>query len=285
MTSEKKYEEIFALIEKGEFPSAVRELTALADNGDPKAEYFLGYMFYTGKGVERSHDIAVGFLKASAKKGFAPAIKLLAGITHKKDAPDAESVKALKEEADAGDQKAAYKYAMLCMRGEGVRRDKLTAIHYFTEAASKGHFLSMIALFDRFAIDADIEKQWSRAYHWFKQAWLIDRDRLNIVHPNIIKGEQLYLEAEDVKKPIAERKALLEEAAKQGFHGAYTAYGDLCDSEDAIDFYEKGVEFGDVEAIARLRDAYRDGRGVDADQNNSAFYANEYERLAQFVGK
>ena len=285
MTIEEKYNEIYALMERGEFPVAVRELTKLADDGEAKAAYLLGYMFYTGKGVEPSHDIAIGFLKASAKQGFAPAIKLLAGITRRSAAPNEAEVAEIKKKADAGDAKAAYKYAMLCMKGEGVLRDKFAAIDHFSKAAAQGHFLSMVALFDRFAIDADVEKQWSRAYYWFKQAWLIDRDRLNIVHPNIIKGEQLFLEAEDVNVPLGKRKSLLEEAARQGFHGAYTAYGDLCDSEDAIGFYEKGVEFGDVEAIARLRDAYRDGRGVDADENNAAFYSNEFERLSAFVGK
>ena len=283
MNREKEFNEIYALMERGDFPSAVRKLVSLADAGDAKAEYLLGYMYYTGKGVEASHDIAVGFLEASAKKGFVPAIKLLGGIKVKKPKYTPEEIAEIKTAADKGDVKASYSYAMLLMRGESVAKNKLTAIDYFEKAAKKGHLLSMIALFDRFAIDADIEKQWTRAYYWFKQAWVADRDRLNIVHPNIIKGEQLFLEAEDDRLTVDKRKELLEESAKQGFHGAYTAYGELCDPEDAVDFYMKGVEFGDCEALKRLVDAYTDGLGVERDENNAAFYRNEYERLYALI--
>lgn len=283
MKHEKEYNRIYQLMERGDFPSAVRGLVSLADAGEAQAEYLLGYMYYNGKGVEASHDIAVGFLEAAAKKGFLPAVKLLGGIKRKKPDLTTDEIEALKTSADGGDEKAAYKYAMLLMRGGGVKRDKTAAIEYFQAAARKGHFLSMIALFDRFAIDADVEKQWTRAYYWFKQAWLIDRERLNIVHPNIIKGEQLFLESEDERLPVDKRKKMLEEAARQGFHGAYTAYGDLCESPEAVDFYEKGVEFGDCEALDRLVKAYSEGKGVEKDENNAAFYRNEYERLSVYL--
>ncbi|MBQ7161147.1 MAG: sel1 repeat family protein [Clostridia bacterium] len=283
MKYQKEYDAIYRLMEEGDFPSAVRRLVRLADDGEAQAAYLLGYMYYTGKGVEPSHEIAVGFLEASAKKGFIPAVKLLGGIKRKKASLSDGEIKVLKAEADGGDAKACYKYAVLLMRGEGVERNKELAVEYFDRAAKKGHFLSMIALFDRFAIDADIEKQWTRAYFWFKQAWVIDRDRLNIVHPNIIDGEKLFLEAEDERLPVEKRKEMLEQAAKQGFHGAYAAYGDLCDPAQAIDFYEKGAEFGDCEALKRLAEAYEKGDGVEKDENNAAFYGNEYERLSAFI--
>ena len=283
MKHQEEYNAIYKLMEEGDFPSAVRRLIKLADAGEAQADYLLGYMYYTGKGVEPSHEIAIGFLETAARKGFVPAVKLLGGIKRRESAPTAADISEIIEKADEGDAKACYKYAMLLMRGSGVERDKELACDYFEKAAGQGHYLSMIALFDRYAIDADVEKQWSRAYKWFKQAWLIDRDKLNIVHPNIIEGEKLFLEAEDERLPVEKRKKMLEESAKQGFHGAYTAYGDLCEPKEAIGFYEKGAEFGDCEALKRLSGAYAEGKGVEKDENNAAFYRNEYERLSAFI--
>ena len=283
--SEIEYAKVYKQMEDGDFKTAVRSLETLEERGEPKAAYLLGYMYYTGKGVEKSRVIALGYLERSAKAGFIPAVKFLAGLEKKAGAPTADEIASIKKQADAGDAKSAYRYAMLCMKGEGVARDKQTAIRYFTAAAEAGHFLSMIALFDRYAIDADIEKQWSRAYYWFKQAWLIDRDRLNIVHPNIIRAEKCFLEAEDESLPADKRKELLESAAKDGFHGAFAAYGDLCEGEEAASFYEKGVEFGDCEAIRRMVKCYESGYGVEQSENNAAFYRNELERLSYYIGK
>ena len=283
--NELEYAKIYKHMEDGDFKTAVRMLETLEQRGEAKASYLLGYMYYSGKGVEESRVVALGYLEKSARAGFIPAIKFLSGLEKKQNAPGEKEIADLQKKADAGDAKSAYKYAMLFMKGEGVKRDKQTAIKYFTAAAEAGHFLSMIALFDRYAIDADVEKQWSRAYHWFKQAWLIDRDRLNIVHPNVIRGEQCFLEAEDESLSVEKRKELLEQAAKEGFHGAYVAYGDLCDGEDAVDFYQKGVEFGDCEALRRMVHCCESGYGVEQSDNNADFYRNEYERLSYYIGK
>lgn len=280
-----QYTEIYAMMEKGNLEAAYVALSKLENKGEPQAAYLLGYMHYTGKGAEKSNEIAVKHLALAAKKGFIPAIQLLKKLEKASEAPNKEEVEKLKKKADAGDAKACYKYAMLCMKGSGVEKSKFVATDYFTAAAQKGHFLSMLALFNRYAIDNDFEPQWSRAYYWFKQAWIIDKDRLDIVHPNIMRGEQHYLAADDESLPRDERIAKLNESIKEGFKGAYKMLGDLSEGKEALEYYTKGADCGDCSALKALADCYANGINTDADPNNADFWMNEYERLSYYAEK
>lgn len=283
--NKQKYSEIYAMMEKGEFESAYVALSKLESKGEPQASYLLGYMHYTGKGAERSQEKAVEHLSISAKKGFIPAIQLLKKFETQAKAPSKDEIDALKAKADTKDPKACYKYAMLLMRGSGVEKNKLAATNYFTVAANNGHFLSILALFNRYAIDLDFEPQWSRAYYWYKKAWLIDKARLEIVHPNVMRGEQLYLAAEDSSLTVEKRVEMLNDAIKEGFKGAYKLLGDISEGETAIDYYQQGASVGDCDAIKALIVAYTEGKNTDPDENNAAFWQNEYDRLAPYIEK
>lgn len=278
--NKQKYSDIYALMEKGDFESAYVELSKLESKGEPQASYLLGYMHYTGKGAQQSVDKAVEHLSLSAKQGFIPAIQLLKKLDTQAKAPSETEIQQIKNKADSKDPKFCYKYAMLLMKGSGVQKDKLTAVNYFTTAAKKGHFLSILALFNRYAIDLDFEPQWSRAYYWYKQAWIIDKTRLEIVHPNVMRGEQLYLAADDASLPIEKRIEMLNGAIKEGFKGAYKMLGDISEGDEAIEYYQQGASFGDCDAIKALVDAYTHGINTEPDENNAAFWQNEFERLS-----
>lgn len=270
-------------MEKGEFESAYVALSKLEKKGEPQAAYLLGYMHYTGKGALRSQEKASEHLMLAAKKGFLPAIQLLKKFEKQAEAPKEDEINDIRSKADKGDVNACYKLAMLYMKGSGVDRSKMTAVKYFTPAAKKGHFLSILALFNRYALDLDFEPQWSRAYYWYKQAWLIDKARLEIVHPNIMRGEQLYLAADDDSLSKEERLTKLNDALKEGFKGAYKLLGDISEGDEAIEYYQQGASVGDCDAIKALVDVYTNGINTEVDENNAAFWQNEYERLITSV--
>ena len=273
------------MMEKGEFESAYVALSKLEKKGEPQAAYLIGYMHYTGKGAEHSKEKAIVHLSEAAKKGFIPAIQLLKKFENQAKAPSKEEIEDLKANADKNDPKACYKYAMLLMRGSGVEKNKFAATNYFTAAANKGHFLSVLALFNRYALDLDFEPQWSRAYFWYKKAWLMDKARLEIVHPNVMRGEQLYLAADDSSLPVEKRIEMLNDALKEGFKGAYKLLGDITEGESAVDYYQQGASVGDCDAIKALIKAYTEGINTDPDENNAAFWQNEYDRLAPYIEK
>lgn len=61
----------------GNYDNALRKLTFLAINGDPEAQYALGYMYYYGLGTDQNIDIARGWFRVAAGAGFEQAQQAL----------------------------------------------------------------------------------------------------------------------------------------------------------------------------------------------------------------
>ena len=57
----------------GDFATALRELTPLAEQGDAKAQFFLGNMYSIGQGVPQDHAEAVKWFRLAAEQGLAEA--------------------------------------------------------------------------------------------------------------------------------------------------------------------------------------------------------------------
>ncbi|MDE3051735.1 MAG: sel1 repeat family protein, partial [Nitrospirota bacterium] len=58
---------------RGDYATAFRELTPLAENGDPSSEYFLGLMYVKGEGVPQDFKQAEYWLFLAAEQGHAQA--------------------------------------------------------------------------------------------------------------------------------------------------------------------------------------------------------------------
>lgn len=59
------------------YKEAFRKLLPVAVNGDPQAEYAVGYMYYNGFGVSRDSESGLFWMHKSADQGYGPAIKAL----------------------------------------------------------------------------------------------------------------------------------------------------------------------------------------------------------------
>ena len=59
--------------ENGDYVTAIREWTALAEQGEAKAQRVLGLMYYHGEGVPQDYRTALKFLTLAAEQGLAPA--------------------------------------------------------------------------------------------------------------------------------------------------------------------------------------------------------------------
>ena len=56
--------------DSGDFATALRELTPLAEQGDANAQFFLGWMYYKGLGVPKDDKTAVKWYKLAAEQGY-----------------------------------------------------------------------------------------------------------------------------------------------------------------------------------------------------------------------
>ena len=67
-----------AAYNKGDYATALHELSPLAENGDAEAQFLLESMFEGGLGVEQSYVEAIKWYGRAAGRGYAPAQNNLA---------------------------------------------------------------------------------------------------------------------------------------------------------------------------------------------------------------
>lgn len=91
---------------KGDYVTAFGECKGQADRGDAKAELRVGYMYNTGKGIERDAQEAVRWYTRAAMQGNA---------------------------------EAEYGLGNIYLFGQGVAKDYITSYLWFYLAAGQGH--------------------------------------------------------------------------------------------------------------------------------------------------
>lgn len=64
------FDDAIAAYDRGDYPTAVRLVRPLAEQGDAQAQNALGAMYYNGKGVPQSFRDAVKWYRLSAAQGF-----------------------------------------------------------------------------------------------------------------------------------------------------------------------------------------------------------------------
>ena len=122
---------------KKDYAEAMRWAHLAADQGDAAAMDFVGWMFFSGLGVEHKPVIAAGYFKAAASKS-AQAGWNLGQCYFGGQGVDQDVRKALevwKRAADMGHGRAASTAAMVYLAGEGVAPDLAEARKLATKAA------------------------------------------------------------------------------------------------------------------------------------------------------
>lgn len=236
-----------------------------ASLGSATAEYQLGAIYLNGiLGIKADIKKATAYIKSSAKKGFAPAQKALSALPKEHTALTVDEISELEEASNKGDIKAAYSLANAYFKGDGVLQSKTKAIELYTKAANDGHFPSMVALITRYTIDASIVPVWTAAKYWYEKAKSTNKAKLNVIHPDLITGEELYLK---VPKTAKNKRERYEEAAKKGYVTAYTEIGKMykIDSK-AVPYLKLAADRGDKEALELLIPKLTDQKESEAYQ-------------------
>lgn len=63
--------------ESGDYPLAFHRLLPLAVDGNPEAQYAIGYMYYYGYATQQDEQIGLFWMNKSAAQGYAPAVEAL----------------------------------------------------------------------------------------------------------------------------------------------------------------------------------------------------------------
>ena len=69
---------------RGNYTVAFRQLLPLASEGNPEAEYAVGYMYYYGYGVVQDTETGIFWIRKAAMCHYVPAVNALAEIAARK---------------------------------------------------------------------------------------------------------------------------------------------------------------------------------------------------------
>ena len=139
-----------AAAQNGDFKAALAEWTPLAEDGDAKAQYNIGWMHWRGDGVEQSDQAAAGWFLRAARQGLKEAqsqigYMLANGLGAETDLRAA--IRWTQAAADQGDQNGIANVAPIqnalgwaYLGGDsGVSKDVALACMWFQFATVSGH--------------------------------------------------------------------------------------------------------------------------------------------------
>ncbi|HEX5646037.1 MAG TPA: HEAT repeat domain-containing protein [Nitrospira sp.] len=161
------FESGVAAFKKADYQTAYQALHPLAEDGDPKAQYYIGFMHYSGKGVNQDSTEALKWVKPAAESGLAEAQYLFA-MMNEEGLPEPNVHGKEKGKAKA---KAKAKVRKVAHKEE--------AIKWLTLASEQGHVTAQVKLAERHLHGQGVPQDMVQAYAWCGIAQLLAPSRCN----------------------------------------------------------------------------------------------------------
>jgi TPR repeat protein len=159
--------------EQGDYATALREWTPLAEQGIPEAQFKLGILYDQGLGVAPNVTDALQWYRRAAEQGYAAAqynlgIHYLLGTGVTQD--DAEAARWLSQAAEQGIPLAQFQLGLLFSQGRGVPRNQAIAIRWFREVAMRGDPEAQYQLGLLYSQGQGLPVDYVEAYMWLTLA-------------------------------------------------------------------------------------------------------------------
>ena len=127
--------------QSGDFVTALKEWTLLAERGNAQAQFGLAFFYFNGVGVTQDYTEALKWHRKAAEQGNAGAQFNLAlmydngkGVTQ----DYAEAVKWYRKAAEQGEIAAQFNLGLMYEKGKGVLKDTGAAHMWFNISAANG---------------------------------------------------------------------------------------------------------------------------------------------------
>jgi len=158
---------------QGDFAAALTVLQPLADQGNAEAQYYVGSMYATGRGLPQSYTEGARWIRRSAEQGFAQAeydlgVMYRDGVGVARD--DAETVRWYRRAAEQGFIYAQHNLGLRYASGQGVARDDVAAAEWFRKAAARGYAASQYQLALLYEQGRGVPRNLVEAYKWISLA-------------------------------------------------------------------------------------------------------------------
>ena len=145
LTPQEKLQEATREFRSGYDKAALTMLKPLADEGNPKAQYWLSHIYENGVGVKPDMTMAMALLQKSAAQGFVPAESHLGELYLHGNETLQDFGKAqtwLHKAAVAGDTRSQWMLGHIFALGLGVTADTAQAYGWYENAAVNGDGLA-----------------------------------------------------------------------------------------------------------------------------------------------
>ena len=130
------YTEGLGYFDNQQYPQALAEFKPLADKGHDRAQYYVGYMYLNGYGVDRDETLGLKYIQKSVDGGFEKAESLMGyflseGLYVPQNKP--KGLKLYQQAAEKGDDDALLNLGVAYYLGGGVEQDFDKAISYLSK--------------------------------------------------------------------------------------------------------------------------------------------------------
>jgi uncharacterized protein len=130
-----------AAAHRGDYAAALRRLSPLAEKGDARAQFDIGFMHAYGWGVQRNPADAISWYRKAADQGLAVAQHFLglAYVNGEGVRPDdAEAARWFTRAAAQGFVQAEFMLGLVNLDGRGVAKDPVQGYAFIVMAAQGG---------------------------------------------------------------------------------------------------------------------------------------------------
>ena len=235
-------------------PSAPRYLERyedylkLAEAGDAKAQFMVGFMLEHGKGVRRDTAEATRWYRRAAEAGEAGAqttLGVILGFGHHGVRPDlGEAAKWFRLAAEQGEPTGQANLGVALYRGRGVEPNAREAAVWLRRAADQGEKMAQGMLGDLYREGAGVTKDLSAALKWYRmsadQGWGLAQYALGIVYRDGLGVQQ--------------------------------------NDRLAAEWIRKSAESGEPRAMQLLVESYQEGKlGLAKDPREAAFWSEKLQ--------
>ncbi len=154
------------------YKAALPLLKELAEKGNTRAQFNLGFCHETGNGVAKNQNEAVKWYRKAAEQGNADAQNDLGdcyyyglGVSHNYS----EAVKWYRKAAEQGNAYAQNKLGDCYYNGEGVEQNYSEAVKWYRKAAEEGFDWAQYSLGDCYYNGEGVEQNYSEAVKWYRK--------------------------------------------------------------------------------------------------------------------
>ena len=204
-------------LSRGDYETAVKEFTKLAEKGDANAQANLGYMYYAGEGVPQNFEQAVFWYRKAATQGnrdaqYNLAVSYAFGEGVKQDLTEAAIW--YRRAGEQGHVVSQYSLGISYAYGEGVPQDQKEAARWFLKAAEQGYARAQVHLGSMYHTGEGVEQDYTQAVRWYRLA----ADRGDATAQYNLGA--MYRSGKGVEQNYAQAKRWFRQSSDQGYAAA-----------------------------------------------------------------